>query len=180
MYKVILALHIIFIVTWFAGLFYIVRLFIYQTEANEKPENERTVLVPQYQLMSKRLWYGITWPSFILTMILGPWLLYLNQGLLHMSFMHIKLAFVVGLIIYFFICHAMFKKLQRGEKSKSSTFFRVWNEVATLFLVAIVFLIVMQNNVNWVYGTLGFILFAILIMVAIKIYKNIRNKNSNT
>ena len=72
--EVIKALHIIFVVTWFAGLFYIVRLFIYQREAQDKPERERAVLTEQFKLMSKRLWLGITWPSAIITSILGPWL----------------------------------------------------------------------------------------------------------
>ncbi|MBI3134906.1 MAG: CopD family protein [Bacteroidetes bacterium] len=176
MYPTILSLHIIFIVTWFAGLFYIVRLFVYQVEAREKSDLERSILEPQFRLMAKRLWYGITWPSFILTLIFGPWLLYLNQGLLYMNFMYIKLAFVAGLISYHLLCHRMFKKLQLGTGSYTSGFFRIWNEVATLLLVAIVFLIVMKNQVNWIYGTVGFILFGVLLMVAIKIYKKVREK----
>lgn len=176
MYQATLSLHIIFIVTWFAGLFYIVRLFVYQAEAESKSEEERKILIPQYRLMSKRLWYGITWPSFILTAILGPGLLVQNQGLLYMGYMHIKLAFVFGLFIYHFVCHSFFLKLQRGTNTKSGNFFRIWNELATLFLVAIVFLIVMKNQVNWIYGTVGFIVFGILLMVAIKIYKRLRNK----
>ena len=113
--KIILALHIIFIVTWFAGLFYIVRLFVYQIEAREKPENERAVLEPQFKMMAKRLWYGITWPSFILTLIFGPWLLVLKPIYLELGFMHIKLTLVGGLIIYHFICHSMFLKLQNDK-----------------------------------------------------------------
>lgn len=175
-YQAVLSLHIIFIVTWFAGLFYIVRLFVYQVEAQEKTEQERAILEPQFKIMAKRLWYGITWPSFVFTMVLGPTLLYLNQGLLHMGFMHIKLGFVVGLVIYHLICHTFFKQLQKGTCKKTTTFFRIWNEIATLFLVAIVFLIVMKNQLNWIYGTLGFILFGILIMVAIKIYKRLRKE----
>ena len=177
MYKIILSLHIIFIVTWFAGLFYIVRLFVYQAEVKEKPKNEREVLEPQYRIMAKRLWYGITWPSFLFTLILGPWLLYLRPDFLEYTFMHIKLTFVGLLVVYFFICHGMFLKLQRGENSKRGAFYRIWNEVATLFLVAIVFLIVMKNEGNWIYGTVGFIGFSILLMIAIKIYKRIRSKN---
>ncbi len=177
MYNTILSLHIIFIVTWFAGLFYIVRLFVYQVEAREKTELEKSILEPQFKLMAKRLWYGITWPSFILTLIFGPWLLYLNPGLLYMPFMHIKLAFVAGLVIYHIICHGMFSKLQKADGNYTSNFFRIWNEVATLFLVAIVFLIVMKNEADWVYGTVGFVLFGILLMIAIKIYKKLRERN---
>ena len=175
MYKVILSLHIIFIVTWFAGLFYIVRLFVYQQEAKLKSPEEQKILIPQYQLMSKRLWYGITWPSFVLTAILGPSLLFINSGLLYLPFMHIKLTLVLGLFIYHFICHSFFLKLQKDETTKSGNFFRIWNEVATLFLVAIVFIIVMKNEVNWIYGTLGFIAFGIILMLAIKIYKSMRS-----
>lgn len=126
--------------------------------------------------MTKRLWYGITWPSFILTLILGPTLLYLSPGFLYMPFMHIKLSFVFGLIIYQFVCHRFFKQIQNDNCKKTSTFFRVWNEVATLFLVAIVFLIVTKNQINWLYGSLGFVLFGIALMIAIKVYKNIRQK----
>lgn len=176
MIKIILALHIIFIVTWFAGLFYIVRLFVYQVEATKKSIDEQAILVPQFQLMSKRLWYGITWPSFILTAILGPTLLYLTPGFLALAFMQIKLIFVGILFIYHFICHHYFLKLQRGEATKSGQFFRIWNEVATLLLVAIVFLIVLKDNVNWIYGTLGFFGLSIILMLAIKIYKNLRKK----
>lgn len=176
MYPAILSLHIIFIVTWFAGLFYIVRLFVYQTEAQSRPENERAILEPQYKLMSRRLWYGITWPSFILTLIFGPTLLFLRPILLELPFMQIKLGFVAGLIIYQFICHAYFKQLQKDTCQKSGTFFRIWNEVATLFLVAIVFLVVMKNHLDWIYATIGFVLFGILLMVAIRVYKKIREK----
>jgi putative membrane protein len=171
------ALHIIFIVTWFAGLFYIVRLFVYQAEADQKEEPEKSILSKQYKIMAKRLWYGITWPSFVLTLLFGPWLLYLMPSLIKAPYMHIKLAFVVGLIIYHIICHLYFLKLQQGVNTKSGTFFRIWNEVATLFLVAIVFLIVMKSTMNWVYGTVGFILFGIMIMLAVKIYKKVREKS---
>ena len=176
MFPVILSLHIIFIVTWFSGLFYIVRLFVYQVEAREKTEVERSILEPQYKIMAKRLWYGITWPSFILTLTFGPWLLYLQPGLLYMPYMHIKLAFVFGLVIYQLICHSMFLKLQKSQGNYKSNFFRIWNEVATLFLVAIVFLIIMKNEMDWVYGTVGFVLFGIILMLAIKVYKKLRKK----
>src|ERR1035437_10068394 len=101
------ALHIIFIVTWFSGMFYIVRLFIYNTEANEKDEPARSILMNQYNIMIKRLWFGITWPSAILTLIFGPWMWYslytfniLPQWLL------IKLCFVLGLYLYHFSLHS--------------------------------------------------------------------------
>ena len=77
MYLYIKALHIIFIVTWFSGLFYIVRLFIYNTEAKEKTEPEKSILQKQFSTMINRLWLGITWPSAVLTFIFGGWIWYL-------------------------------------------------------------------------------------------------------
>ncbi|RYZ54014.1 MAG: protoporphyrinogen IX oxidase, partial [Chitinophagaceae bacterium] len=75
MYAYLKALHIIFIVTWFAGMFYIVRLFIYNAEAAEKGEPEKSILQKQFSIMIKRLWLGITWPSAILTLLFGPWVM---------------------------------------------------------------------------------------------------------
>jgi putative membrane protein len=174
MYLYIKSLHIIFVVTWFAGLFYIVRLFIYQTEALQKPEPEKSILHKQLSKMSRLLWNVITWPSAIITLILATSLLVLQPFWLQQPFMHIKLTFVFLLYLYHFSCHYIYKKLQKGEIKYSSTQLRIWNEVATLFLVAVVFLIVLKNELNWIWGTIGFIGFGILLMVAIKIYKALR------
>lgn len=170
------ALHIIFVVTWFAGLFYIVRLFVYQAEAKNKPEIEKSVLEPQFRLMAKRLWYGITWPSMLLTITFGTWMVIDQPAILQMDYFQIKLGFVIGLIIYHFICHQFFNKLQKGTDSKKGSFYRFWNELATLFLVAIIFLITMKSTINWIWGTVGFIAFGITLMIAIKIYKKLRSK----
>jgi putative membrane protein len=178
MYLYIKSLHIIFVVTWFAGLFYIVRLFIYQTEALQKPEPERAILHAQLSKMSRLLWKIITWPSAILTLILAVTLLSLQPFWLKQPFMHIKLSFVFLLYLYHFSCHYIYKKLQKGEIKFSSTQLRIWNEVATLFLVAVVFLIVLKNELDWIWGTIGFIGLGVLLMVAIKIYKALRKKNN--
>ncbi len=94
-YNYIKALHLIFVITWFAGLFYIPRLFIYHIEASEKPEPENSILTTQLKLMTKRLWYIITWPSAVLATIFAVWLLILVPVWLQMPWMHVKLAFVV-------------------------------------------------------------------------------------
>ncbi len=172
------ALHIIFIVTWFAGLFYIVRLFIYHTEALEDSEPKRSILSKQFQIMSKRLWLGITWPSAVLTLILGVSLLYYKSYYLEMSFMHAKLGFVLLLYIYHFCCHVLYKQLQNEVVKYSSTQLRIWNEVATILLVAIVFLIVLQSTLDMVWGLVGLVLFSILIMLAIRVYKKVRESKS--
>lgn len=170
------ALHIIFITTWFAGLFYAVRLFIYHREAQEKAEPEKSILSSQFVIMEKRLWYGITWPSCVLTFIFGPSLLHAYFPLTDHPFLIVKLAFVFFLFLYHLSCGHILKSFARGEFKWSGGALRLWNEVATLFLVAIVFLIVVQSTLKMGYALLGLILFAAVLMLAIRIYKKIRTR----
>jgi len=174
MYLYVKALHIIFIVTWFAGMFYIVRLFIYNTEANEKQEPDRTILKDQFLIMIKRLWFGITWPSAILTLIFGSWMWYLLDAT--PQWLIIKLVFVAGLYIYHFTLHAIFNQERKGIFKYTSQQLRIWNEVATIFLVAIVMLVVVKQNMSWLWGIVGLLAFVILLMSAIKLYKIVRTK----
>src|SRR5688572_20686636 len=138
MYHYIKALHIIFVVTWFSGMFYIVRLFIYNTEAAEQPEPARTILQRQFSIMIKRLWLGITWPSAILTLVFGGWMWMLMGSL--PTWLSVKLLFVAGLYAYHLSLHYLYKQQLKGVFSYSSTKLRIWNEVATIFLVSIVML----------------------------------------
>lgn len=170
------ALHIIFVVTWFAGLFYIVRLFIYQTEAMERPEAERKILKPQLDLMTYRLWYIITWPSAILTLIFGTLVLSLRVDYLKLEFMQLKLVFVLLLYCYHLWCHKLFKELQTGRTRWTSTQLRIWNEVSTLLLFAIVFLIVLKSTLSMVWGLAGLITLGVTLMLGIRLYKKFRNK----
>ena len=169
------ALHIIFVVTWFSGLFYIVRLFIYHTEAESKTEIEKGILQTQFKIMERRLWYGITWPSMIFVLISGFWLLYSYNYWL-MPWMHIKLASVFGLVLYHLQCGRIYNKLQQDKISISTFKLRLWNEVATLFLVTTVFVVVLKNSFNWIWGVAGLVVFAGLLMIAIKMYKKQREK----
>lgn len=175
-FEYVKALHLIFIVTWFAGLFYIVRLFIYQTEALEKPEHERLILKPQLDLMARRLWYIITWPSAILTLIFGFWVLTYRWGYLQQEFMQAKLIFVGLLYLYQGYSQVLFSRLQRGVASWTSTQLRLWNEVSTLLLFAIVFLIVLKNTLSMLWGMLGLVGLFVVLLLAIKVYKNYRTK----
>jgi len=175
-YIVIKSLHIIFVVTWFAALFYIVRLFIYHVEAESKEEVERKILQKQYKLMQKRLWYIIGWPSMILTVIFGTWMLYLHSFLLEEKFMHVKLTLVAVLIVYHCFCEGILRQLKRDQIKWKSLTLRLWNEVATVFLVSIVFLIEMGNEINWIWGTLGFIGFFLLLMLVVKLVKKLWKK----
>lgn len=168
------ALHIIFVVTWFAGLFYIIRLFIYQVEAEQKEEPAKEILQTQYKLMAKRLWYIITWPSAILASVFAFWMLYKNPAYLTMSWMHIKLTFVVVLYMYHAGCQKIYTQLQKDIITYSSFKLRVWNEVATILLFAIVFLVTLKSAINWIWGLAGIVVFAILLMLAMRLYKRIR------
>ena len=173
-FEYVKALHLIFIVTWFAGLFYIVRLFIYQTEALEKPEQERLILKPQLDLMARRLWYIITWPSAVLTLIFGYWVLTYRWGYLQQEFMQAKLIFVLLLYVYHGYSQLLFNELQAGKARWSSTQLRLWNELSTLLLFAIVFLIVLKNTLSMVWGMLGLVGLSLLLLLAIKLYKKYR------
>jgi putative membrane protein len=171
-YLYVKALHIIFIVTWFSGMFYIVRLFIYNTEANEKGEPEKSILQRQFNIMIKRLWLGITWPSAVLTLIFGPWMWYMYGHL--DNWLGIKLCFVVGLYAYHFTLHRIYKQQSKGIFKYTSGQLRIWNEVATIFLIAIVMLAVVKQGMSLVWGLCGLVLLMVLLMSAIKIYKAIR------
>ena len=176
MYQYILAIHIIFIVCWFAGLFYIVRLFIYHTEAQEKPEPDRAILSKQFEIMEHRLWYVITVPSMFLVVAAGLTMLYLMPVWLQQSWMHLKLTFVLGLIVYHFICQKKIKQMKKGIFKWTSTQLRIWNEVSTIFLFAIVFLAVLKNSLSWIFGIVGLLAFTMIIMSAVKVYKYYRMK----
>lgn len=172
------SLHIIFVITWFAGLFYIVRLFIYQTEAEDKLQPAKEILQTQFKLMSKRLWYIITWPSSILAGGFGFWMIYQNPYYLLEPWMIVKLAFVLALYFYHGFCHHIFKKLQNDIIKYSAFRLRIFNEIATIILFAIVFLVTLKSAINWVWGVIGIILFGILMMLGIKLYKRIRKNKS--
>jgi putative membrane protein len=175
-YNYIKALHLIFVITWFAGLFYVPRLFIYHIEASRKASPEKEILSQQLKIMTKRLWNIITWPSAILATIFGIWLLVLMPVWLEQPWMHIKLAFVILLIAYHLKNHQIVKELQRDEIKYSSKFMRVWNEGATVILFAVVFLVILKGAFNWIFGVVGIIALGILLLLGIRLYKVIREK----
>lgn len=174
-YNYIKSLHLIFVITWFSGLFYVPRIFIYHIEATKKTATEKEILTAQLKLMAKRLWYIITWPSAILSIIFGSWLLVLAPYWLEQPWMHAKLGFVFLLVVYQLKTHFIFKELQADKIKYSSNFMRVWNEGATLILFAVVFLVLLKSTLNMAYGLLGLFGLAALLMLGIKLYKRIRS-----
>jgi len=175
MYNYILAIHIIFVVCWMAGLFYIVRLFIYHTEAQDKPEPDRKILSDQFEIMERKLWYIISVPSMWIVLAAGIAMLTIKPYYL-LGWMQIKLGFVAGLVIYHFICQSKMKQMAKGIYKWTSTQLRIWNEVATIFLFAIVFLVVLKDGINWIFGVVGIIVLSMILMSAVKIYKYYRMK----
>jgi protoporphyrinogen IX oxidase len=174
MFLYIKAIHIIFIVTWFAGLFYMPRLFVYVAETQEKDDPEKTILTNQLLLMSKRLWLGITWPSAILSLIFGGWLWYLYPAT--PTWLWIKLGFVAGLYLYHISLHVIYRQHDQKVFKYTGQQMRIWNEVATIFLVAVVMLVVVKENISLLWGIGGLAALIILLMSAIKIYKALRTK----
>lgn len=170
------AVHIIFIVTWFAGLFYMPRLFVYMIEASEKPDAEKLILLKQLKKMASGLWFGITWPSAVVTLVIGVSMLINQPEWLQHGFMHIKLTLVFLLYLYHLSLHFLFRQLNRNVMKFSSTQMRLWNEVATLFLISIVFLIVLKSALSIVWGISGLLVVTILIFLGIRIYKKYRNE----
>ena len=176
-YEYVKSLHLIFVITWFAGLFYIPRLFIYHIEARQKPQPDADILSELLKLMSKRLWYIITWPSAILATVFAVWLLILVPGWLEQSWMHVKLTFVALLFAYHIKNHFIFKQFQNDDIRWSSNGMRLWNEGATLILFAIVFLVILKSAINWIWGLVGLIGLGVILMLGIKLYKRIRKRN---
>lgn len=175
--QILKALHIIFVVTWFAGLFYIYRLFIYHVEALQKTEPERRILTAQYKLMSRRLWYIITWPSAVLALLFGFWMLLTDWAfMLRMPFMHVKLLLVALLVIYQLAGHRIFQDLQKDVARFGSFRLRLLNEVATVLLIAIVFIIVLRDSISWIWGVMGILGLASLLAFAASRYRKHRER----
>lgn len=166
----------IFVITWFAGLFYMPRLFIYWLEAQQKETVVKQILTEQLQQMAKRLWYIITWPSAVLATLFALALLYLMPSWLTQSWMWIKLGFVVLLYGYHLKTHSMFLQMQAGIYKYTANFMRIWNEGATLILFAVIFLVILKTSFDWMFGVIGIVLLGILLMLGIRLYKRIRNE----
>lgn len=172
------ALHIIFMVCWMAGLFYMPRLFIYHTEAKQKSAVEYQVLHQQFVVMEKRLWWIITTPAMCITVASALLMLYLSPGLLSQGWMHVKLGFVVGLLFYHFKSQQIMNWLATGKSTWTSSQLRLWNEVSTIILFAIVFLVIFRSAVDWIYGVVGLLSLAVLLMILIKLYKRYRKTHN--
>jgi putative membrane protein len=156
------AFHLIGVVVWFAGLFYLVRLFVYHAEASQEPEPAQTILKNQYQIMEKRLYHIITMPGMVVTVAMAIALVTTEPEVLKDGWLHIKLAFVAALLVYHFYCGRIMQQLAAGQCKWSGQQFRALNELPTIFLVVIVLLAVFKNNLPTditAWGIFGMIIF---------------------
>jgi len=139
-------LHIVGVVVWFAGLFYLVRLFIYHVEAEELAPELRTPFQAQYGLMERRLANIITTPGMVVAVSMAVGLLAVQPSWLHQGWMHAKLAFVAALLAYHAFCYRLMGQLQRGDCRWSGRQLRALNELPTLLLVIVVMLVVFKTQ----------------------------------
>lgn len=171
------AFHLIGIVVWFAGLFYIVRLFVYHAEASQEPEPAQTILKNQYQIMEKRLYHIITTPGMVVTVAMAIGLLITEPEVLKDGWLHIKLAFVAVLIAYHFYCGRIMRRLATGECNWSGQQFRALNEAPTVLLVAIVLLAVFKNNLPTDITAWGIFGMIVAMAVTIQLYAKKRKRD---
>ncbi len=170
------AFHIFGFVSWFAGLFYLVRIFVYHAEANDKPEQLREDWKKQFTLMSWRVYKIILNPGMMITWTFGLLMLGSNPAILNQNWIKVKLVLLVLLTGYHLYCKTIIKKQEKGETTYSSFQFRLLNELPTLFLLAIVLLAVIKDVLNFVYLFAGIMVFGVLLFAIAKAYKNRRNK----
>lgn len=171
------ALHLIGVVVWFAGLFYLVRLFVYHAEAEQEPEPAKTILKKQYELMEKRLYNIITTPGMIVTVSMAIGLISTEPDILKSGWLHIKLTFVALLLLYHFYCGSVMKKLAQGESQWTGQQFRALNEAPTLLLVVIVLLAVFKNNLPLDATTWLIVALVIAMAASIQLYAKKRRRD---
>jgi putative membrane protein len=171
------AFHLIGVVVWFAGLFYLVRLFVYHAEAEQQPEPAQTILKNQYELMEKRLYNIITTPGMVVTVAMAIALLTTEPEVLKSWWLHLKLTLVVVLLIYHFWCGRIMKKLAQGECNWSGQQFRALNEAPTVLLVLIVLLAVFKNSLPLDLTTWLIVALVISMIAAIQLYAKKRKKD---
>ena len=153
------AFHIIGVIVWFAGLFYLGRLFVYHQEADALSEPERSALKLQFSLMERRLYYGITWPGLCISIVFGTAMIF---ELEFQNWLHVKITLATVLVVYHLWCGQLRKKLLNEQCSWSGKQFRLFNEIPSLLLVSIVFVAVFKNALSW---TVFYIILGGLIMV---------------
>lgn len=174
------AIHVIGFISWFSGLFAIVRLYVYHAEAGERPEEEAKILRGQIELMQARMWKIITMPAMIVTLVAGFSTIHFAYGFAKMpGWLHLKLGLLLGLVIYHHVCGRIRKQQAAGTSTWTGGQLRMFNEGATMFMAAIVFLAVFKTSMSAVWGTVGMMGLGIALMLGIRLYRRILAKRSS-
>ncbi|HPW89286.1 MAG TPA: CopD family protein [Kaistella chaponensis] len=174
LYTILKAVHIIFMVSYFAGIFYLVRLFVYYKDTDEFEETKRNILREQYVFMARRLWNIITVPAGIIMLGTGLTLIFLNDGLLKTPWFHLKLTFLLGLAMYHYWCWKkvlQIKKLEGNVLPIKNIKLRQANEIATFLLFLVVFTVILKSSIieYWWQLIVGFFVLVLLIMTTVKL-----------
>lgn len=168
-YPALVALHLIFMVTFFAGTFCLSRLFVLHRQALALWEPDRGILTKQYGRMERTLLYIATWPSLLLMLGFGVWMAWLDLAVLKQPWMQAKLGLTALLIAYHLANQRIYGNLRRGEKVWPAYQLRIWVQVSVLLLFALVFLSTFKQ-VQWYLGVAGLAVLAILLWSAIKAF----------
>ena len=176
LYLLFKSLHIIAIISWFVGLFYLVRLFVYHTEAYDKEEPARTVLCDQFHVMESRLYRIICNPGMMLSWTFGLGMIYLRgwEWFGANPWLHVKIVLVILLTIFHVYNKKIIALLKERKFVMSSFKFRLYNEIPTLFMLSVVLLAVFKNAINYGYTIGGIIAFGAVLFILAKMYKKIR------
>lgn len=170
-------IHIIGFVSWFAGLFYLWRMFVYYADASDKPSGEREILMREYGLMQKRVYKIICNPAMMITWFFGLGMLLSNFTYLTQGWMHFKLLFLIGLTLFHFFSKKFMVDQQSGTVKTAPFTLRLLNEVPTLFLVVIVSFAVFRDNINLVYLLLFLVVFGFMLYKGAQKYRKMREIN---
>ena len=162
------ALHLIGMVSWMSGAFYLVRIMVYHAEALAGPEPERAALSRQYNVMEWKAYKVILQPAVVITWTFGVLMLALNPGWLQQGWMHVKLLFVVLFTGYTHFCKGQIRRLENGTATFTHVHYRALNEIPTIILAAAVFLAVYKNTINWWMLVSGLAIFGALIFSAVR------------
>ncbi|WP_291098564.1 MULTISPECIES: CopD family protein [unclassified Empedobacter] len=170
-YLIYKAIHVIFVVSYFAGLFYIVRLMIYHTETQQMEEPKKSILQDQYTYMEKKLWNVITAPALVILIIMGINMLFKRPFLLEHPWMKSKLGMISVLLIYHFWCWRTLKQIQNKVFKYTSVQLRMMNELATILLFVIVFAVIQKTDFgqNWYWSIVSFFGCGILLMLIVRL-----------